>query len=103
MYSFEWDSHKEELNIKKHGISFDDALAVFADPYHITKQDRYENGEYRWQTVGMVRDQLLLLVAHTVHDDLMGVSIRIISARKLTKKERKAYENYSIKKNYSQG
>ncbi|MET3560926.1 uncharacterized DUF497 family protein [Bartonella japonica] len=56
-------------------------------------QDRIENGEYRWQTLGLVDGFLLLLVAHTVHDDKDGIEvIHIISARRANLKERKRYE-----------
>ncbi|SSZ39904.1 Protein of uncharacterised function (DUF497) [Bartonella grahamii] len=62
----------------------------------MVKQDRIENGEYRWQTLGLVDGFLLLLVAHTVHDDKDGIEvIRIISARRANSKERKRYEEES--------
>ncbi|MEY0444879.1 BrnT family toxin, partial [Providencia rettgeri] len=48
--SFEWDSEKASSNLTKHGISFDEAVHVFNDPNHISRQDRFENGEFRWQT-----------------------------------------------------
>ena len=59
----------------------------------MVKQDRIENGEYRWQTLGVVDGYLLLLVAHAVRDDVDGTEvIRIISARRAEPKERKRYE-----------
>jgi len=56
---FEWDAVKAAKNLRKHGIQFEKAVAVFDDPYSITEQDRIEGGEYRWQTVGMAGEALL--------------------------------------------
>lgn len=90
---FSWDEAKNQTNIKKHGLSFQAAQLVFDDPWHVSRQDRIEGGEQRWQTVGMVEGLLLLLVAHTWHDHDDGTEhIRIISARRATKQERKIYE-----------
>ncbi len=96
MYTkFEWDNTKAASNLCKHGVSFEDAMGVFADPLALTIQDRIEGLEQRWQTLGMVGDCLvLLLVAHTVGEDDDGIEIiRIISARAADRKERKRYEN----------
>lgn len=89
---FEWDEAKNQRNIRKHQVSFQTAMLVFADPLHVSVQDRVENGEARWQTLGVVHGQTLLLVAHTVLDDDEVEIIRIISARKADAKERKRYE-----------
>ena len=90
---FEWNPDKAASNLKKHRVSFKTAVRVFADPFALTEQDRIENGEYRWQTLGIVEGHLLLLVAHTVQDDEDGTEvIRIISARRAEPKERKRYE-----------
>jgi uncharacterized DUF497 family protein len=90
---FEWDPTKAEVNLKKHRVSFESAARIFADPYALAVQDRIENGEHRWQTLGRVDGFLLLLVAHTVRDDDSGVEVvRIISARRAEPKERKRYE-----------
>jgi uncharacterized DUF497 family protein len=90
---FSWDEVKNESNRRKHGVSFETAQLVFKDPLHLTRQDRTENGELRWQTVGTVGGLQLLLVAHTWLDEHDGSEhIRIISARLATKVERKAYE-----------
>ncbi len=84
---------KAESNLKKHRVSFEAAIRAFADPFAMAEQDRIENGEYRWQTLGLVDAHLLLLVAHTVLDDKNGTEvIRIISARSADPKERKRYE-----------
>ena len=50
---FSWDSVKSETNLRKHGVRFEVAKLVFDDPLHITRQDRIEGGELRWQTIGM--------------------------------------------------
>ena len=69
---------------------------MFRDPFRLTRQDRIENGEERWQTLGVVHGVTVLLVAHTItEDDVEGDAvevIRIISARRATPRERKRYE-----------
>ena len=93
---FEWDPAKAASNRKKHRVSFEVAARAFADPFALVEQDRIENGELRWQTLGMVDGCLLLLVAHTVWDNEDGAEvIRIISARRAELKERKRYEQNS--------
>ncbi|HET7867152.1 MAG TPA: BrnT family toxin [Burkholderiaceae bacterium] len=88
-----WDDAKNESNQAKHGVSFEAAQLVFDDPLHVSRQDRVENGEQRWQTVGMAGGVVLLLVAHTWFDDADGEEhIRIISARRATKLEKRIYE-----------
>lgn len=93
---FAWDPNKAASNRRKHGVSFEDAARVFLDPLHLTHQDRIESGEYRWQTIGRIYGVAVLLVAHTVTEETEPESvevIRIISARKATKAERKRYED----------
>lgn len=87
-----WDENKNLINRQKHQIGFETAQYVFDDPLHISRQDRLENGELRWQTIGMVGGVALLLVAHTMTDDQGEEVIRIISARKADRKERRLYE-----------
>ena len=90
---FSWDESKDASNQRKHGISFTVAQLVFDDPLQVSRQDRVENGEQRWQSLGMVDGVVLLLVAHTWHEAGSGEEhIRIISARRATKLERKIYE-----------
>jgi uncharacterized DUF497 family protein len=93
MTRFEWDPVKARANQRKHGVSFDIARYVFDDPDALVDHDRIEGSELRWQTLGMVGDVLLLLVAHGVRfeneDDEV---IRIISARRADGKERRRYE-----------
>ena len=89
---FSWDDAKEVNNQRKHGVSFALAQLVFDDPLHVSRQDRIEAGEERWQTIGMAGGVVLLLVAHTWHEADGEEHIRIISARRATKLERKVYE-----------
>lgn len=93
---FAWDNQKAENNLKKHHASFELAARVFADPFALTCQDRIENGEYRWQTIGSVQGCLLLLVAHTLEENNDTEIIRIISARRADTTERKRYEQSII-------
>lgn len=91
---FEWDEANALDHFQKHRISFETAVRAFADPFALMAQDRIENGQQRWQTIGLVEGQLVLLVAHTVGEDEDGTEvIGIISARKADKQERKRYEN----------
>jgi uncharacterized DUF497 family protein len=92
MVWFEWDESKARSNERKHGVRFDDAMLVFADPFALVEQDRIEGGELRWQTLGLVGGVALLLVAHTVRGDAQDEIIRIISARKASRKERQRYD-----------
>jgi uncharacterized protein len=92
MVRLEWDEAKAKSNARKHGVRFEDAMLVFADPYALVEQDRVEGGELRWQTLGLAVGIVLLLVAHTVRDEHQDEIIRIISARKATRKERTHYD-----------
>jgi len=93
MIRFEWDSLKARANERKHGVSFETAIYVFEDPDALVDHDRIEGGEQRWQTLGMVGGTLLLLVARTVEfEDEEGEIIRIISARRAERKEKRRYE-----------
>ena len=92
MVRFEWDEAKAESNARKHGVRFEDAMLVFADPYALVEQDRTEDGELRWQTLGLAGGIVLLLVAHTVRDEKADEVIRIISARRAVRKEHIRYD-----------
>ena len=92
MVRFEWHETKARSNARKHGVRFEDAMLVFADPYALVEQDRMEGGEFRWQTLGLAGGVVLLLVAHTVRSEQADEIIRIISARKAVRKERKRYD-----------
>jgi hypothetical protein len=90
---FEWDRRENRQNRAKHGISFETAQLVFKDPHALSIQDRHDNGEERWQTIGHVAQAVILLVAHTFSDEEDAEEVvRIISARKATPRERKVYE-----------
>ncbi|RRH90007.1 BrnT family toxin [Mesorhizobium tamadayense] len=88
---FEWDPEKAGSNLRKHGVSFETAVRVFSDPLALTEQDRIEDGEYRWQTIGTVDGLLVLLVAHADREEQGIEVIRIISARRATTRERRRY------------
>ena len=97
---FECDTAKAKANLKKHRVSFETAARVFADPFAVTTQDRIEDSEYRWQTVGLVDGVVLLLVAHTLQEvEDGGELIRIISARRADPKEKRNYEkaNHAVR------
>lgn len=83
---FEWDDDKNNLNIKKHGIDFNDAAMIFADENRIEFFDElHSDEEERWQVIGKVKN--ILFVVYTERID----AIRIISARKATPRERRIY------------
>jgi uncharacterized protein len=86
-----WDPDKSAANRVKHGLSFETAALVFDDPFHASKPDPHPDGD-RWHTIGLV-GSVLLLVIHTWSEETEGDPVgRIISARKATAHERKAYE-----------
>lgn len=86
---FVWDKNKNRSNIKKHGISFEEASTVFSSTLSLTIFDPlHSHEEDRFVIVGNSNTGKLLVVVHTASED----TIRIISARPATKKERKKYE-----------
>lgn len=89
MLDFEWGESKAATNLKKHGISFDEAASVFADPmaYSVSDPDHSED-ESRYLTFGKSQTGRVLVVIHTHR----AHAIRIISARKATRHERGIYE-----------
>jgi len=87
---FEWDKKKADQNIRKHGISLEEAATVFGDPFSITIYDPlHSQDEDSSVILGTSNKNRVLVVIHTDRQD----RIRIISARKATKKERKQYES----------
>lgn len=92
-----WDDQKDRANRIKHGIRFETAALAFSDPMHLTLSDPYP-WEQRWQTYGLIQ-QTLIVVVHTepgvesATGDRVG---RIISARKATKSERRAFEEAKL-------
>lgn len=92
---FDWDPAKAASNLRKHGVSFEEAARVFSDPFAFTQADRVEGGELRWLTIGLVGSTVLLAVAHADHEeddngDTIEI-IRIISARRAGRAERRRY------------
>ena len=89
-----WDTAKNRENRRKHGISFETAQLVFDDPLALSRVQETHGEEERWQTVGRIAG-VTVLVIHTTPDTGEGADEprgRIISARKATSHERRAYE-----------
>lgn len=90
---FVWDPEKAEQNIKKHRVSFEMAQTIFDDPLHLSILDSKSHGEERWVTIGKSAAIKTLVVVHAYKTPKGGLEIiRIISARKATRKEKKQYE-----------
>ena len=86
---FEWDFAKAATNLRKHGVSFEDASSVFGDPLAVTFSDPdHSIGELRFLTFGVTRTGELLVVSHTSRNN----HTRLINARRATRVERKIYE-----------
>ena len=87
--NFEWDNKKAKANLKKHRISFQEAATVFGDPLAITFDDpEHSISEQRMLTFGVTITGKYVVVCHTEREEFM----RIISARKMARQERKIYE-----------
>ncbi|MCC6426446.1 MAG: BrnT family toxin [Phycisphaerales bacterium] len=87
---FDWDDQKAEDNLRKHGVRFEDAQMVFGDPCALTLHDReHSTTEDRFITIGLALTGELLTVIHAERGD----DIRIISARKATRSEKRQYVN----------
>jgi len=84
---YEWDPEKARINSHKHGIEFADAVSVFADDMALLIADDHPD-EQRFVTIGMDAFGRILVVVHTWRGD----AIRIISARRATRRERRQYE-----------
>ena len=85
---FAWDPEKDRKNQAKHGLSFEEASSVFGDPLAFTAVDPRHFEEFRYVTMGFTTRGMLIAVVHTEQSD----TIRIISARQATARERNAYE-----------
>lgn len=86
---FEWNAQKAKQNLNKHGIPFEEAATVFADPLSLTIDDpQHSEHEERFVTIGKSFRKRVLIVIHTDRDH----HIRIISSRLATPRERKEYE-----------
>lgn len=94
---FEWDENKNLSNQRKHRVSFEVARLVFQDPHLIRAIDeRFTYGEERWANIGMALNFAVLVVITTVREDHHGEEIiRIISARKANKGERRRYNDHA--------
>lgn len=89
---FEWDKNKSDSNLKKHGISFEEARFVFMDPLSLTVSDpEHSDAEYRFIDIGISDKKRLLVVVYVERSK----AIRIISARQALPAERKCYEESS--------
>ena len=87
---YQWDPKKAKNNLEKHGVAFADAISVFCDEFALTIEDDNPD-EQRFVTIGMDALSRIIVVVFTWRND----SIRIISARKATRRERKQYEEIS--------
>jgi len=92
-FNIQWDAAKSASNLRKHGISFEEAKTVFTDEFGrlVSDPDHSEVGEDRFLLLGTSIHSKLLVVCHCVRDT---DCIRIISARKAEKRERKIYERF---------
>ena len=91
MIMFEWDSSKASANVKKHRISFEEAKSVFYDEFAVQFFDEdHSSEEARFLMLGMSSGAKLLIVCHCEREN--GTAIRIISARKATKRESAFYQ-----------
>jgi uncharacterized DUF497 family protein len=89
-FTFEWDESKAALNLRKHGVSFDEAVTVFGDQRAISFSDTdHSDDEDRSRTYGISSKGRLLVVVHTERRS----NLRIISARRASKHEKAIYEN----------
>lgn len=99
-YDFEWDPAKARSNLRDHKVSFERASQVFLDPNTLSldpntlsiEDEKHSEDEDRWITLGMDKSGVLLVVCHTFREvGPVNYSIRLISARKPTKREAKQY------------
>ena len=88
---YEWDPKKADRNLRKHGVDFVDAVIVFDDDRAITLQDEHPTEE-RYLTFGMDAQGRVLAISYA----LRGSTIRVISARKATSRERAQYDDKRI-------
>jgi len=92
--NFDWDNNKNQSNIAKHGISFEEAIAIFDDSNILNYEDtRFNYGETRFVSIGQIilvtqEKTVIIVVIHTQRNQ----TIRLISARKANEQERKRYE-----------
>jgi uncharacterized protein len=87
----EWDPRKSDQNRRKHGIDFGFAMLAIYDPLKSIEIEGHEHGETRWRTIGEI-DGRVFVVSHTIREENDIEIIRIISARKASRRERQEYE-----------
>ena len=93
MFEFEWDPAKAATNLRKHGVSFEDAATVLADDLLLSRSDDEHGGfEQRWMSLGRSSSGQLVVVVHTTVERDDATAVRIISARPATPRERRRYE-----------
>jgi uncharacterized DUF497 family protein len=89
---YQWDPKKAASNLRKHKVDFADAVGVFEDEWALTIREQDVAGEQRWVSMGMDFLGRVLVVVYTYRSD----SIRLISARPATRRERKTYERKRV-------
>ena len=87
---FDWDENKNQANFEKHGIYFQEAIEVFKNNHFTWIDDRKDYGEVREITIGELKQDIVIILVHT---NRLGI-VRIISARKANKRERRKYYEY---------
>jgi len=97
-YNFEWDPLKAITNEKKHKVSFEHAAEIFLDPFAISIYDNEHGSEEdRWITIGKSSINTILIVVHTFYQqNTNNFKVRLISARRAIKREKKQYEGEQI-------
>jgi uncharacterized DUF497 family protein len=95
VYDFDWDPAKAASNFRKHGVTFEQAATVLLDALALTIYDHaHSEHEDRWFTLGIDASDRLLAVAHTYESaGPSNIRVRIISARKATRREQRSHEN----------
>jgi hypothetical protein len=89
--SFTWSEEKAKINLRRHGVSFESAREVFADPNHVVAENYFKDGEQRYQVIGMTSKLILLLVVFVERSSPNAEVIHIISARKGESDEERIY------------
>ena len=90
MPQFEWDEDKNRINLRKHGICFEEAQTIFNGPVFTALDIREDYDEQRFISLGLLHGVVVVVVVHTERDD----RIRLISARKANKRESQTYHEH---------
>jgi len=86
---FDWDETKAKTNLSKHGVSFDEAMTIFDDPFYVDFYDPdHSDDEERYIMIGQSKNNRLLVLSYTEREN----RARLISAREATRSEKNAYE-----------